>query len=373
MNLPREVVPLLQELVRIPSVNPDGDPGTARTGEAECAGFVADFLKECGAAVEFQEVHPGRPNVIGRFGTGGVGSKPRLVLAPHLDTVSVRGMTIDPFAGELREGRVWGRGASDTKGSVAGMLMALFEMKDRLASLEHEIWFAGLMGEEAGQDGSRAFVQEHRADFAVIGEPTELQIVRTHKGGLWMTLTTRGVAAHASTPELGGNAIYRMHDVIALLREEILPELSQYRDETLGHPTLNIGTIAGGNKVNIVPDTCRVGLDIRTVPAMARNDFKGKLTRRLHSSFPDLEIEAWESNALDTPAEHPMIARLEKTGARCTGAPWFCDAAIFSGANIAAVALGPGSIRQAHTKDEWIAVESLRQGVKFYTRFLELC
>lgn len=371
MSLPREVVPLLQELVRIPSVNPDGDPGTERTGEAECAGFVAEFLRACGAEVEFQEVQPGRPNVIGRFGSGS--GKPRLVLAPHLDTVSVRGMTIDPFSGELRDGRVWGRGASDTKGSVAAMLMALHEMKDRLGALEHEIWFAGLMGEEAGQDGSRAFVREHRADFAVIGEPTELQIVRAHKGGLWMTLTTHGVAAHASTPEAGDNAIYRMHDVIALLREEILPGLSRYHDETLGHPTLNVGTIAGGSKVNIVPDTCRLGIDIRTLPAMARSDFKGELTRRLQSAFPGLEIEAWESKALDTPPDHPMIGRLEKTGAHCTGAPWFCDAAIFSGANIAAVALGPGSIRQAHTKDEWIEVEALREGVKFYTRFLEFC
>lgn len=371
MTPPREGVLLLQELIRIPSVNPDGDPGTARTGEGACAAYVGDFLRACGADVEFQEVQPNRPNVIGRFGAGS--GKPRLVLAPHLDTVSVRGMTIEPFSGELRDGRIWGRGASDTKGSVAAMLMALFEMKDRLAALEHEIWFAGLMGEEAGQDGSKAFVREYRADFAVIGEPTELQIVRVHKGAIWMTLTTHGVAAHASDPQAGENAIYKMNDVVAFLRSEVLPQLSGYRDDTLGEPTLSVGTIQGGSKVNIVPDRCRIGIDIRTVPVLTRSNFKDRLVGRLGEAFPGLEIDAREAKPLDTEPNHPMIGRLEGAGARCTGAPWFCDAAVFSSADIPAVALGPGSIRQAHTKDEWITVEAVREGVKFFTRFLEHC
>ncbi len=366
-----DVGELLRELIRIPSVNPDGDPGTDRTGEQACAEFVGEFLRQCGAEVEMQDVAPGRPNVIGRFAPGS--GKPRLLFAPHLDTVSVRGMTIDPFGGEQRDGRIYGRGASDTKGSVAAMLAALYEMKDRLAGLDYEIWFAGLMGEEAGQDGARAFVREHRVDFAVVGEPTDLQIVHTHKGALWLTLTTHGVAAHASTPARGDNAIYRMNEVIALLRDEILPGLAEHHDETLGPPTLSVGTIAGGSKINIVPDWCRIEIDLRTTPAFIHADGRERLTARLAQAFPDLEIEVREAHPLHTPPDHAVIGRLEKAGAHCVGAPWFCDAAIFSQAGIAAVAVGPGSIAQAHTRDEWIAEKDLRDGQNFFVRFLDLC
>ena len=174
-------VDLLRELIRIPSVNPDGDPGTARTGERDCASFVAEFLRSCDAEVSVEDVLPGRPNVLGRFPSHGK-SKPRLLLAPHTDTVSVAGMTIDPFVADLRDGKVWGRGASDTKGSIAAMLFALRECRDILPRLSHEIWFAGLMSEEAGQHGAKALAAKEKFDFAIVGEPTQLQIVHTHKG-----------------------------------------------------------------------------------------------------------------------------------------------------------------------------------------------
>src|SRR5271156_3370102 len=124
---------LLQALVRIPSVNPHGSPGVDRPGEE----------------VELREVAPGRPNVLGRFPSDAPGKK-RVILAPHLDTVSVAGMIIDPFGGELRDGKIWGRGATDTKGCMAAMLWSLWELRDRIPGLGHEVWFAGLMGEEAG-------------------------------------------------------------------------------------------------------------------------------------------------------------------------------------------------------------------------------
>src|SRR5579862_8671110 len=152
MNPPGDVVELLQRLVRTPSVNPAGQPAGDHTGEGRCAEVVGDFLRLCGAEVWMQPVEPGHPNVVGRFPTRG-GGKKRLVLAPHTDTVNVDGMTIDPFGGELRDGRVYGRGASDTKGSMAAMLWALFELRDQIADLGHEIWFAGLMSEETGQSG----------------------------------------------------------------------------------------------------------------------------------------------------------------------------------------------------------------------------
>ena len=151
------VTELLQALVRIPSVNPTGDPGTPHTGEQAIADWLAAWLRmEFPAArVELREVLPGRPNVVVRFSDSS-GKKPRLLFAPHTDTVSVGGMTIDPFGAELRDGKVWGRGTSDTKGSMASMLWALRGMRERLPELGHEVWFAGLCSEEAGQHGASA-------------------------------------------------------------------------------------------------------------------------------------------------------------------------------------------------------------------------
>lgn len=367
-----DVVELLQALVRIPSVNPHGDPGTEWTGEAEVASFIGDFLEECGAEVQLREVEPGRPNVIGRFPAGSNGKK-RLVLAPHTDTVSVRGMTIEPFAADVIDGKLYGRGASDTKGSAAAMLWALKEMAGKLDSLEREIWFVGLMSEESGQDGSRAFVKEYSADFALIGEPTELQIVNTHKGSLCLTLTTHGRAAHSSTPERGENAIDKMLDVLRVIRSEMADLLAGMPDPVLGAPTISTGTISGGSRINIVPERCVAEVDIRTTPEIYDKGFPELLSKRLLEVCPDLDIAVWEARPLYTDPEHPLIRALERAGGHCVGAPWFCDAAVFSEAGIPSVAAGPGSIRQAHTKDEWIAVDDLKRGVEFYRRFLGYC
>ena len=364
------VIDLLQALIRIPSVNPDGDPGTEQVGEQACAEFAGALLEKCGARVEFQAVLPGRPNVIARFPSDRPG-KPRLIFAPHTDTVSVTGMTIDPFAAEQRDGRIHGRGASDTKGPMAAMLRALLEMREAIPALSHEIWFAGLMGEEAGQNGSRAFVREFATpdappSFALVGEPTNCNIVHTHKGSLWLALRARGVAVHASAPDTGENAIYKMTDAIRILREEYLPAFAALRDPVLGPPTLSVGTISGGTKTNIVPDFCRADVDIRTIPSQ---DLQG-LINEIKARLPDIEVDAIHSLPLNTDPAHPLIQALIKAGGKPVGAPWFCDAAVFAAAGIPSVAAGPGSIAQAHTKDEWISVADLQQGVDFYRDFL---
>jgi len=361
------VTELLQALVRIPSVNPHGDPGIDAPGEQAIAEFVAEFLRKCGAQAELQTVLPGRPNVIGKFPSDRAG-KPRLIFAPHLDTVSVVGMTVPPFAAEIREGKLFGRGASDTKGPMAAMLWALYTLREQIAALPHEIWFVGLMSEEAGQDGAKAFVREHRADFAIIGEPTELDIVHTHKGALWLTLTTTGKAVHASRPDEGENAIYKMTEVIRCLREEILPAFKQITHPVLGHTTVSVGTIRGGSKVNIVPDQCVAEVDIRLVPG--HDDALETVTARLLAVCPDLQIAHRLSAPLYTDAAHPIIGQLDQLGAKPVGAPWFCDAAIFAQAGIPAIAIGPGSIAQAHTVDEWIALDALERGTEFFKQFL---
>jgi acetylornithine deacetylase/succinyl-diaminopimelate desuccinylase family protein len=363
---PTSATALLQELVRIPSVNPHGAPGVPNPGEQACAEYVAAFLRESGAEAELREVAPNRPNVIGRFPSNSPGKK-RVILAPHLDTVSVGGMTIPPFGGELRDGKIWGRGATDTKGPMAAMLWALHELRDRIPALGHEIWFAGLMGEEAGQEGARAFVKEAGADFALIGEPTGRDIVYTHKGALWLKLRTTGHAVHASAPQLGENAIYKMADVLRCIRDEIAPRLASQADPVLGSPTISAGTIRGGTKTNIVPDFCEVEVDTRTIPGQN----PAEIPRLLQEASPGLEISVWQSSPLNTDPSHPLIQLLIRNGSRLAGAPWFCDAAVFAEAGIPAVAAGPGSIAQAHTNDEWISVADLEDGVRFYRAFLE--
>ena len=369
MSAPRTVVELLQDLVRIPSVNPHGDPGTDGVGESRIAAYLVEFLGGIGAEVELREVLPGRPNVVARW-PGDRPGKPRVLFAPHTDTVSVGGMSIDPFSGEVREGRIWGRGASDTKGPMASMLWALKEAQVGLPSLRHEIWFAGLMSEEADQHGSRALAAQERFDFVIAAEPTELQVVYTHKGSAFFNLRTTGRAGHAARPGLGVNAIEKMLDVLAVIRTEFAAEFARQHDPLLGNSTLSIGTIHGGTKTNIIPDFCDASVDMRFVPGHYQPEIIERFRQRLEVVCPDVEIAAIPTPPLYTDPAHPLIAKLGECGARPVGAPWFCDAGCFAERGMPAVALGPGSILQAHTRDEYIAVADLEAGVEFFGRFI---
>ena len=206
----QDVVSLLQQLVRIPSVNPDNAPGIELTGEETLAVFLSGWLESIGAEVVLEEIKPGRPNLIARFAP--LDGRPRILLGPHLDTVGVDGMTVEPFGGEIRGGRLWGRGASDTKGPMAAMLWALHAHAAILADLPVAVDFVAFMGEESGQWGSKDFVKRHGADytFALVGEPTSMQVVHVTKGSLWATLRATGKAAHSSQPERGENAILKL-------------------------------------------------------------------------------------------------------------------------------------------------------------------
>lgn len=373
-NPPQSVVELLQALVRIPSVNPDGDPGTPHTGEEACARYISSFLWHSGAETFLDEVSTGRPNVIGCYPTEG-SSKPRILFAPHTDTVSVGGMTIDPFGGELRDGKIWGRGASDTKGSAAAMLWALYELRAEIPTLPVEVHFVGFMSEESAQLGSQHFAKHHgRYDLALVGEPTSLKTVFRHKGCLWADVHTTGVAVHGATPELGVNAIVKMSRLVQALDTEFRDLLAEAggADEWLGVSTINLGMIQGGTRSNIVADACKLRVDIRTTPGLAKaggamqllSDFVARHDETAHVTA------ASEAFCLDTDPANPFIQKLMSAGADLSGAPWFCDAAFLAVAGTPAIAIGPGSIAQAHTKDEFIAVKDLEEGVAFFKKFL---
>ncbi len=379
--LPRSVVELTQALVRIPSVNPEGETGTEHTGEAACAAFVGEFLQSCGAEVILEEVLPDRPNVIGRFPTQPSPDgkpKPCIVFGPHLDTVGVGGMTIDPFGAELRDGKIFGRGACDTKGPMAAMLWALWELRDEIPTLPVEVHFAGLMSEETAQHGSRHFAKHHGADyaFALIAEPTDMKTVFKHKGCLWADIETFGIAVHGSRPELGENAIIKMARLIKALDGDFRVQLSDAGDdEWLGRTTISLGMIQGGTRPNITADHCRLTVDIRFNPTVAAQGGPLGLLREFvqqHDATAKVSPLGATSPCLDTSAADPFVQKLVAAGAALTGAPWFCDAAFLSEiGGVPAVAIGPGSIAQAHTKDEWIEVAELERGAEFWVKWLQ--
>lgn len=378
-TLPANVIELCQALVRIPSVNPDGDPGCDQTGELACAEYIGSFLRASGAAVELDEVEPGRPNVIGRFPSAPSAdgqSKPRIVFAPHTDTVSVGGMTIEPFSGELRDGRIWGRGASDTKGPMAAMLWALHELREVIPQLPVEVHFVGFMSEESAQLGSQHFAIHHGPyDFALIGEPTDLKTVYKHKGCLWADVHTAGVAVHGSIPEKGVNAIVKMAALVQALDTEFRALLKEHGgpDDLLGPSSINLGMIRGGTRSNIVADHCVLRVDMRTTPGINR---AGGALALLKDFVKSQDAEAWveplpETFPLDTDAQNPFVQRLVECGSELTGAPWFCDAAFLAAKGTPSIAIGPGTIAQAHTKDEHIKTDDLEAGVAFFIKFLK--
>ncbi len=360
------VADLCQALVRIPSENPAGAPHSA--GERQLAEFVGEYLRALGADVSFEPAVGGdRPNVYGAFPSPRQ-ARSRLLFAPHLDTVPVTGMTVDPFGGEARDGRIYGRGATDTKGTMAAMLWALRDLDWQ--ALPVSVAFAGLADEEDEQRGAKVCAERAMADFVVVGEPTELQTVHTHKGTCWLRLEASGRAAHASAPDRGENAIEKLTRAFSELKRHF-PDLAAVGPHaTLGEATISLGTIQGGSKINVVPDRCWAEVDIRTLPGqenMAEAVRRFFDERQTGVSVRPLKV----SQPLFTAPDEPHVARLAALGSSPVGAPWFCDAAVFAAAGTPAVALGPGSIRQAHTADEHVTVADLEAGAQFYRRFLE--
>jgi len=364
---------LLRELIRIPSCNPDSPAGTPHIGEGRIADWLRKFLENAGATVVLEEILPNRPNLIARFAP--VDGRPRVLLGPHLDTVGVAGMTVEPFAAELRDGRVWGRGACDTKGPMAAMLCGWLEQAEWLVDSPVAVDFAAFMGEESGQWGSKDFAKRHGGDyrFAIIGEPTSMRTVRATKGSVWATLRTHGKATHSSQPHCGENAALKLAHAVVALDARLPEELARFTHPMLGISTMNIGTFHSGSRPNIVPDLAEAELDMRITPSLV--DAGGALTL-LESMVRELGlpieiVNAHENPPMETPADHPDVRLLEAHGCESTSAPWFSDAAHLSAGGVPSVCLGPGSIDQAHTADEFIDVAELEAGAEVFSQIIK--
>jgi acetylornithine deacetylase/succinyl-diaminopimelate desuccinylase family protein len=371
-----QITQLLQDLVRIPSVSPHGDPGTAKnnTGEAPIAEYIAEVLRKLALDVELREVEPGRPNVIGKFTSRG--ARQSVAFAPHSDTVSVAGMTIDPFAAEIRDDKLYGRGACDAKGPLAAMLAALANAvrQKEFREGDLDVYFCALMGEESGNHGAKALAESgFHVDFAVAGEPTEGRIVYTHKGALWCKAVTRGRSVHGSMPEKGVNAIGKMAEVVQYLLGDYTRALAKTADPVLGAPTVNVGTIRGGTQNNIVPDYCEIEVDRRTVPGEVHEDILATLRETLRHIPITTEILS-DCPPLRTDPQNPFVQKLalatKDPKSALVGAPWFCDAGILAQYGVPAVAFGPGSIAQAHTANEFVECKEVLHATQVLERFL---
>jgi acetylornithine deacetylase/succinyl-diaminopimelate desuccinylase family protein len=366
---------LLAELIALPSVNPAFlPPRHPRAGEKNAADFLAAIAARAGLEVELQKVLPGRPNIIARLLPKNK-TKQTILLAPHLDTVGADGTQFIP---QRKNGRLHGRGACDTKGSVAAMLAALCELAEAgPRPLETEIVFAGLIDEENAQAGSRALVAGgFKADLAIVGEPTKLQVVTAHKGSLWLELATRGRAAHGATPHLGRNAILEMARVVEVLETDYATHLKNQKHRLLGAGTVNVGTISGGTQPNIVPDRCVISIDRRTLPGETEAGVRREIARLLAAEKLSAKISSAKlapALPLETDPRLPLVRQFLGAAKqiRPMGVDYFCDAAVLAAGGIPSIVFGPGDIAQAHTAEEWISLAQLERGKNLLLDFLK--
>jgi len=367
---------LLCELIALPSVNPAFLPaGDVRGGEQRVSDFLAATAARAGLDIEFQKVLPGRVNLIARLRPRGKVTH-TIMLAPHLDTVPVA--SNQQFIPEKKGGRIFGRGACDAKGPAAAMLTAVCALaKSKQRPRETEIIFVGLVDEESAQAGSRTLAKSHlKADLAIVGEPTELQVVTAHKGNVWLQIETKGKSAHGSRPERGRNAIHLMARVVDALEGDYAHYLRRHhRHKLLGHSTINVGSIRGGTQPNIVPHLCTISVDRRTLP----HETDAGVKREIATFLNRKKLKVTFTNTLnatcrpmETDVNLPLVRQfLRSVGQRKpTGVRYFCDAAVLAEGGIPSVVFGPGDITYAHTPDEFVPLRSLERAKEMLVRFL---
>ena len=369
-----QVVKLLRDLIALPSVNnaflPPGDP---HAGEELVADYLKNRAKKAGLEIETQATNSGRDNLIVRLKPLGQATH-RIILAPHMDTV---GGDLDKIFRPTKKGeRLHGRGACDTKGSVAVMFHAMEHLAKRHRPANTEIVFIGFVDEECNQTGSRAFSKlKLKANLALVGEPTRCRVVTAHKGDLWLRLSTRGKAAHGARPELGRNAVHTMAKCIDTIETEYAQNLGKRRHPVLGHPTINTGIVRGGSQPNIVPDVCEADLDRRTLPGESFTTISreiGEVLKKRGLKARLTNVKGYTCPAMETDPTLPMVQQLMRTvrQTKPLGVDYYCDAANIATTGVPAIVWGPGDIAQAHTADEWISIRQLERGMDVLTRFL---
>lgn len=367
MNMP---IDLTQALVRFDTVNPPGN-------ERACAEFLAGLLERAGFAIELVPFGEGRAQVIARL--GGTADTLPLAFTGHLDTVPLgaRPWSVDPLAGEIRDGKLYGRGSSDMKSGVAAFVCACIDLAGRLARTPG-VLLVITAGEETGCSGADALAEDPRplrtAGALVVAEPTGNQPLVGHKGALWLEAETTGVTAHGSMPEKGVNAVYKAARAVTLLEQF---DFNVARHDVLGGATLNVGTIQGGLNINSVPDRAAIGIDIRTIPAQEHARIRDQLASYLG---PDVTLRTvMDARSIWTDPDDPWIGEACRITQTVTGAPspvaaapYFTDASALTPAlgSPPTLILGPGELALAHQTDEYCLTARIDEATEIYRRLI---
>ena len=366
---------LLRELVARPSINPTFlEDRPDLTGEERVAGFLEDLASAEGIEVSRQSVLPGRKNLIARLKPVGK-IRSRVMLTPHLDVVPAPEKDFRP---KIKDGKMYGRGTCDTKGSVAAFFSAFLELAGKgNRPRETEILFVGLVDEEFGQAGSRTLAQKGpKGDLAIAGEPTGLQVVTAHKGNLWLQLKTKGKSAHGSTPHHGKNAISAITPILDFLFNDYPKFLESKTHPLLGSPTVSVGKIEGGSQPNVVPDECIIDLDRRTIPGETEASVRKELTQAFKMrgiSPPEFsKSRSVPCLPLDTDPDLPFCQSFLRAANRRKpkGVPYFTDASPIATGGTPSLVFGPGNIAQAHSTDEWVEMEQVDRAYATVSKFL---
>ncbi len=371
---------LLYDLVRLPSVNPMGRPRPAEiTLEHRMTAYLEDYFKNLGVPYERQAVMPQRENIVAKF------LNPKatrtILFEAHQDTVPIDGMIVPPFDAKIEGEKMYGRGACDIKGGMTAMLTAFARLVREKPANAPNVIMACTVDEEHTFQGVQVLVKRGvKADFAIVAEPTRLNIVSAHKGVTRWFMQTPGRACHSSTPEQGVSAIYRMGKLLTGIEKYADHLRATVIDPVLGPATISVGMIEGGVSVNTVPDWCKIELDRRMVGGEVPREAPAHLEKYLKEvagiDFPFTSEPCWIAEPALLPQNSAeLVERLgtsidEVRGShKVQAVPYGTDAATISWSGIPTVVFGPGDIAQAHTRDEWVPLPELDVAAEILYRF----
>lgn len=341
--------------------------------ENECARHIAKILEDAGYSVRAFEASKNRTSLTADlFGSA---EKPFLCFTGHIDTVPLgkRAWSFDPFAGEISGTRLYGRGASDMKGGIAAIVGAAVEFAG-LKGIKGGIHLAICAGEETGSSGAKQIVagsgMSGKVGMIICAEPTSNDPLIGHKGVLWLEASTYGIAGHGSSPEQGENAIYKSVDAISRLRKI---EFNVDEHPFLGKPTLNVGTIEGGEIINEIPDFARFRIDVRTIPGKTNDEYFDTIRENVGKDV-SLDVLLNNEAVLSDPEseEIQMVYHIMEgiSGMRPKqqGAAFFTDCSVLTPAynNPPTVILGPGEAKMAHACDEYCIIERIFEATELF-------
>lgn len=355
----------LVDLVRINSCNPSLTPGSP--GESEIGAYLAETMRSAGLEVHTHELAPRRVNVVGILKGRGDGKS--LLINAHMDTVGVEGMPA-PFSGLVREGRVYGRGSQDMKGSLAAMIAAASALKAQPGHLRGDLIIACVADEEFASLGTDDLVKRYHADAAIVTEPTDLAIGLAHRGFIWFDIEITGVAAHGSRFDDGVDAIMHMGRFLSGLDQLGSELLRRSPHPYAGPPSLHASTITGGNELSIYPARCLLQMERRTVPGesveSATNELQmiiDRLQQADRKFLGSVRSTLWRNPfEIDPHAEIVRtveIAIHRQLGRQPihAGASFWTDAALLAEAGIPTLLLGPVGAG-LHSAEEWVDLQS---------------